>query len=173
MATLHRHAREATVVVLALAVPLLLLTSAPPLVVPARVHDVVLRSHLAALALGFGAVLAVDWHGLLWLLRRIELGELLTVTTRLTTPIWLGLAGLVTTGALLDPDTGSTLTRLKIALVALVAVNGLHASAVHRALSARRGSAVPRRLLVRALAVGGLSQLGWWGATVIGLLNSR
>ena len=134
----------------------------------------VLLGHLAALALGLGAVLAIDWHGLLWLLRRIELAELLTVTSRLTTPVWLGLTGLVASGALLSPDTDSPLTRLKLVLVALVTVNGLHAGAVHDALvraSATPGP-LPVRLLARGLAVGAVSQLGWWGATTIGLLNT-
>jgi hypothetical protein len=140
----------------------------------ARVHELVLLGHLAALALGFGAVLAVDWHGLLWLLRRIELPELLTVTSRLSTPVWLGLTGLVATGALLSPDADSSLTRLKLVLVTLVTVNGLHAEAVHQALERASSSAepLPLRLLLRGLAVGAISQVGWWGATVIGLMNT-
>ena len=163
-----------TLVALVTTTCLLLVTVSPDLAVPADLHQLVLLGHLAALALGFGAVLAIDWHGLLWLLRRIELPELLTVTSRLTTPVWLGLTGLVATGALLSPDVDAPLTRLKLVLVAVVTVNGLQAGAVHAALerASAVSSALPKRLLVRGLAVGAVSQLGWWGATTIGFLNT-
>jgi hypothetical protein len=173
MLELSHHVR-ATVVALVLTTCLLLVTLSPELPVPARLHALVLLGHLAALALGLGAVLAIDWHGLLWLLRRIELAELLTVTSRLTTPVWLGLTGLVATGALLAPDVDAPATRLKLVLVTLVTVNGLHAGAVHDALlrASATSPVLPWRLLARGLAVGAVSQLGWWGATTIGLLNA-
>jgi hypothetical protein len=163
---------RATVVALVTATCVLLVTVSPDPALPASAHQLLLFGHLAALALGLGAVLAIDWHGLLWLLRRIELPELLTVTSRLTTPVWMGLTGLVATGALLSPDTDSPLTQLKLLLVALVTFNGLHAGAVHNALLRAGGGPLPRRLLARGLAVGAVSQVGWWGATVIGLLNT-
>jgi hypothetical protein len=55
-----------------------------------------------------------------------------------------------------------------------VTVNGLHAGAVHGALlqASTTSQPLPRRLLARGLAVGAVSQLGWWGATVIGFLNT-
>jgi hypothetical protein len=165
---------RATLVALVTTSCVLLVTVSPDLPVPAHLHQVVLLGHLAALALGLGAVLAIDWHGLLWLLRRIELSELLTVTSRLTTPVWFGLSGLVATGVLLSPDATSPLTQLKLLLVALVTLNGQHAGAVHDALlrAAATAGPLPRRLLVRGIAVGAVSQLGWWGATTIGLLNT-
>jgi hypothetical protein len=86
--------------------------------------------------------------------------------------VWIGLTGLVASGALLAPDTGAPLTRLKLALVALVALNGRYASHLHAAL-VRSVTPVPRALLLRGLGVGAVSQLGWWGATVIGFLNAR
>jgi microcompartment protein CcmK/EutM len=161
-----------TVVALVTATCVLLVTVSPDLALPAHAHELLLLGHLAALALGLGAVLAIDWHGLLWLLRRIDLPELLTVTSRLTTPVWMGLTGLVVTGALLSPDTDAPLTRLKLLLVGLVTFNGLHAGAVHSALLRAGAGTLPRRLLARGLAVGAVSQVGWWGATVIGLLNT-
>jgi hypothetical protein len=147
----------------------------PRIALPAAAHDAVLLVHLAALVLGFGAVLAVDWHGALWLLRRLPLEELLAVTGRLTAAIWVGLGALVATGALLSPDLGSPAARIKLTLVAVAAANGVHASRVHAALSraARRGGAVPTRLLVRGLVTGGVSQAAWWGATVIGFLTAH
>jgi hypothetical protein len=173
MLDLPLHLRAA-VVALVTSTCVLVVTVPPGPTLPPQAHRLLLLGHLAALALGFGAVLAIDWHGLLWLLRRIELPELLLVTSRLTTPVWLGLTGLVATGALLSPDAASPLTQLKLALVALVTVNGLHAGAVHRALETAGAAEgpLPVRLLARGLAVGAVSQLGWWGATTIGLLNT-
>ena len=165
---------RATLVALVTATCVLIVAVTPDLPLPADLHQLVLLVHLASLVVGLGAVLAIDWHGLLWLLRRIDLSELLTVTSRLTTPVWGGLTGLVATGALLSPDAASPLTRLKLVLVALVTINGLHAGAVHTALLRASGTAgpPPRQLLARGLAVGAVSQLGWWGATTIGFLNT-
>jgi hypothetical protein len=171
--TLVGHRRDALVLLVVAATAALLLGAPSLLPAPDRAHDVVLLAHLASLLLGFGAVLVMDWHGLLWMLGRVHLTEVLTVTARLTVPVWLGLAGLVSTGALLAPDTGAPLTRLKLALVALVAVNGLQAQHLHRAMvAAQAAGRVPGRLLLRGLSSGAVSQLGWWGATVIGLLNA-
>ncbi|WP_206279879.1 hypothetical protein [Streptomyces luteoverticillatus] len=144
-------------------------------------HDVALFVHLACLIVGFGAVLTVDWLGLLWLLGRRPLAEVLRAADAVHPPIWLGLAGLVGSGMLLHPDPGALLTRVKLGLVLVVALNGLHAWTLQprlTALSAGAGSGalatVSRRALVARRAAGVLvSQLGWWGATVIGFLNSR
>ena len=54
-----------------------------------------------------------------------------------------------------------------------VALNGVHAGAIHRQLSAHAGHRPPRRLLVRSTAAALVSQAGWWGATVIGFLSSQ
>ncbi|MBT2387482.1 hypothetical protein [Streptomyces sp. ISL-11] len=135
-------------------------------------HDVALFAHLASLVLGFGAVLTVDWLGLLWLLGRRSLPEVLRTADAVHLPIWLGLAGLVGSGVLLHPDPGSPLTQVKLGLVLMVALNGVHAWTLRPRLAAL---AVPvaRRLVVRCASTVALSQLGWWGATVIGFLNSR
>ncbi len=97
------------------------------------------------------------------------------MTSRLTTPVWLGVTGLVATGALLAPDVDAPAMRVKLVLVTLVTVNGLHADAVHDALlrASATSPALPRRLLARGLAVGAVSQLGWWGATGAGPRQRR
>ena len=143
---------------------------------PAAAHDAVLLVHLAAVVLGLGAVLAIDWHGMLWLAGRLRLEDLLAVTARLVVPVWLGLAGLVASGALLLPQTPDLLTVVKLVLVAVVAANGVNATALEqrmRAAAARAGGRLPRRLLLRGLTAGAVSQLGWWGATIIGFLHAR
>jgi hypothetical protein len=133
--------------------------------------------HLAALVVGFGAVLTVDWFALLWLLGRRSLIELTNVAAAVHLPIWLGLGGLVLSGALCGPDLSEPLTRLKLALVLLVTLNGLYTYTVSERLArlSHRGDdgAVPIRLLLRAVTSATLSQLGWWGAMIIGFVNAQ
>src|SRR5690242_13341048 len=62
---------------------------------PPALHHAALLIHLASLVLGFGAVLAVDYFAIAWVLRRTRLREMLTVADRLQLPIWLGVSGLV------------------------------------------------------------------------------
>lgn len=129
--------------------------------------------HLAALVVGFGAVLAVDWFALLWLLGRRSLAELTNVAAAVHLPIWLGLVGLVLSGALCRPDISETLTRIKLGLVLLVTLNGLYTYTLSARLARIGGSPVPPRLLLNAVIAATLSQLGWWGATLIGFLNAQ
>jgi hypothetical protein len=140
---------------------------------PPWLHEAAMFAHLAGLVLGFGAVLAVDWVGLLWALRCRPLAAVLRAADNATTPIWLGYAALVVSGALLGPDLSSPMTRLKVALVVVIGWNGVAASLLKPAL-ARAGRRAPaRRLLLASGAAALVSQAGWWGAMVIGFLNAR
>ncbi|MEU0156683.1 hypothetical protein [Micromonospora fulviviridis] len=87
-------------------------------------HRAALFVHLISLVVGFGAVLTVDWFGLMWLLRRCTLPQVFAVAHNVHLPIWLGVAGLIGSGALLRPDLTSPLTRAKLALVLLVGLLG-------------------------------------------------
>jgi hypothetical protein len=131
-------------------------------------HDVAPFAHLVALVVGFGAVLSVDWVALLWMVGRRELGDVLRTADNVAVPIWAGYLGLVLSGACLAPELENPLTLAKLGLVLLIGWNGLVASWLSPALHA--GSD-------RALTLSGMSavisQLGWWGATVIGYLNAR
>lgn len=129
--------------------------------------------HVAALVAGLGAVLAVDWFAVLWLLGRRRLAGVLDTACTLQVPIWLGLAGLVATGLFLNPDLTSTLTRAKLGLVLAVTLNGLYAHRLGQHLGRYRDRPVPRSLLVQSGAAATASQLGWWGASLIGFLNSQ
>lgn len=129
---------------------------------------VVRFGHVSALVLAFGAVLAIDWVAMLWLLGRRRLDDVLRAAADAQVPIWVGYAALVVTGLLLEPDLANPLTRLKVGLVLLVGWNGLVALWLHRLLSDR-----PRRAhVVVSLASGAVSQAGWWGALLIGFVNS-
>lgn len=129
--------------------------------------------HLAALIIGFGAVLAVDWLAMLWLCRQRTLADLLQLTKAVNLPIWFALAGLVLSGLILRPDLSAWPTRIKLVLVLVIGLNGLYAFALRPHLDRHHHRPVPRRLLLRAGTVAAISQAAWWSATIIGFLNSH
>ncbi|WP_371649296.1 MULTISPECIES: hypothetical protein [unclassified Streptomyces] len=136
-------------------------------------HTAALFVHLASLILGFGAVLAVDYFGVLWLMGRKTLREVLDFTAPLHVPVWAGLGGLLFSGAFLHPDLGSPLTCIKLGLVLVLSLNGVQASALHRRLAAVDGASVGPSLLLRSAVTAAVSQTAWWGAVTIGFLNSQ
>ncbi|MEU3429846.1 hypothetical protein [Streptomyces gardneri] len=136
-------------------------------------HNVALFAHLASLILGFGAVLAIDYYGLLWLLGRRSLPDTLEHAAPLHVPVWLGVGGLLLTGMLLHPDPNAPLTQVKLVLVLVIALNGVHATALHHRLTDLGHRGPTTGLLVRGGASAVVSQMSWWGAVIIGFLNSR
>ncbi|MFI5522262.1 hypothetical protein [Streptomyces platensis] len=139
----------------------------PPLQLAARFL------HLVALVVGLGSVLAVDWFALLWMLGRRPLPDVLRTACTLQVPIWLGLAGLVVTGLFLRPDLASPLTLLKLGLVLAITLNGLYAHWLGQRLTHCGTAPVPRTLRLQSGTAATVSQLGWWGASLIGFLNSQ
>ncbi|MEV5833339.1 hypothetical protein [Nocardia sp. NPDC052112] len=137
---------------------------------PALQHAALLI-HLASLVLGFGAVLAVDYFAIAWVLRRTPLREMLTVAERLQLPIWLGVIGLVASGVLLEPNIADHTTQTKMVLVVALTLNGLQASAFTDRVSAR-GGVLDRALIVRGALTLLISQACWWGALWIGFWNT-
>ncbi|WP_250281039.1 MULTISPECIES: hypothetical protein [unclassified Frankia] len=135
-------------------------------------HTAALFVHLASLVAGFGAVLAIDFFALLWLSGRRSFPDIIRVADGLHLLIWAGLAGLVLSGVLLHPDLSTPITRVKIGLVLLIALNGLHIQAVQHRLE-RSATVASRMLLARSVISNLLSQAGWWGAMGIGYLNSQ
>ncbi|MEU9111563.1 hypothetical protein AB0D04_07170 [Streptomyces sp. NPDC048483] len=139
----------------------------PPLQMAARFL------HLVALVLGLGSVLAVDWFALLWMLGRRPLPDVLRTACTLQIPIWLGLAGLVVTGLFLRPDLSSPLTLVKLGLVLAITLNGLYARWLGQRLDRCGDTSVPRPLRIQSGVAAVVSQLGWWGASLIGFLNGH
>ena len=88
-------------------------------------------------------------------------------------PIWLGYAGLVATGVLLEPDLTSLATRVKLVLVLMVGWNGVLAMVLHGRLASVTGGALGRRLLLTAVGSATVSQVGWWGAMLVGFFNGH
>lgn len=135
-----------------------------------ELHTAALFVHLGALVLGFGAVLAVDFHALLWLTGRCTLRDVLAVTARLHVPIWAGLVGLVASGVMLHPDLGATLTRVKLACVVLLTLNGLQAGRLGKRMAA---AAPGRGPLGWAAATAVVSQICWWTPTLVGFHTTQ
>jgi hypothetical protein len=133
---------------------------------------VALFAHMASLVAGLGAALTIDYLALLWLLGRRTLREVLLLSRGTSALVWTGLVGLMASGALLSPDLSSGLTRVKLALVLMVALNGAYASLVQHRLEGA-GSHPPRSLMARGVLTAFVSQAGWWGAAVVGFLNSQ
>lgn len=133
------------------------------------VRELATFAHLAFLVVGFGAVLTVDWAGLLWVLGRRGLADVLRAAQYVHALIWIGFAGLVATGALLAPDLTGTLTRVKLGLILVIGLNGVAARVVERMLAAGGPS---RAHLLLAGASATTSQLAWWGAMLIGFVNA-
>jgi hypothetical protein len=147
--------------------------TAPHIQLSPHAHRFALFGHLAALVVGFGAVLTVDWHGLLWTLGRTDLAGVLRTANDVNLLIWLGLGGLVATGALLDPDTSAPLTRLKLLAVLVVALNGLYVGRIQHRLGAYADGRPPWRLLARGAGAALTSQLCWWTATTVGFISAQ
>jgi hypothetical protein len=135
-------------------------------------HNVALFIHLASLVVGFGAVLVADYFVLLWLLRRCSFADAIHSAARLHVPIWVGVTGLVFSGVLLQPDLGAATTQLKLAFVAVLTLNGLHAMVLSKRVEAAAG-VLSMRLLTWGTATTTVSQVCWWGSVVIGFLTAN
>jgi len=128
--------------------------------------------HLASLVAGLGGALTIDYFALQWVLGRRTLREVLTVSGGTSVLVWTGLAGLVGSGALLSPDLGNGLTQLKLGLVLTVALNGAFARVVQHRLE-DAGERASSSLLGVGVASALVSQVGWWGAAMVGFLNAQ
>lgn len=135
-------------------------------------HTVARFAHLAALLIGFGAVLTIDWLGLQCLLGHRPLADVLRLAQTTAAPIWAGLTGLTLSGLLLHPDLTSWPTRIKLGIVLVIGLNGLYAHQLTPRLHSQ-GNPVSRPVLMQAAACAAISQTGWWSATLIGFLNAH
>ncbi|WP_052432508.1 hypothetical protein [Streptacidiphilus carbonis] len=140
------------------------------------VRHLALGIHLAGLAVGFGAVLAVDVVALRALAgRRAGLSAAIRFAGSAEAWIWSGFAALALSGVFLRPHFGSAWTAVSLSAVLLVGLNGVYARTLRQWLTLLPSTAtaadIPRPLALRALASGAISQAAWWTAIVIGLLN--
>ena len=141
-----------------------------------ELHRIGLAVHILALVVSFGTILVVDWLGLLWLLGKVEMHASGKLEATAKPLIWGGLALLLISGALIDPDLTNPVTVVKLGSVLVLMLNGLSISpAMHQLLALpphTRFSELTRRLRLRLLIALTVSQTCWWTAVLIGLINS-
>ena len=141
-----------------------------------ELHRIGLAVHIVALVLSFGTILVVDWLGLLWLLGRVHMHESGKLEAAAKPLIWGGLALLLASGALIDPDLTNPVTAVKLGAVLVLMLNGLSiAPAMHQLLALppeTRFGELGRKLRLRLMIALSVSQACWWTAVLIGLINS-
>lgn len=120
--------------------------------------------HLISLVVGFGAVIVIDTFGLLWIRKKVSLELVTTVANTTQKLIWLGWSGLVISGIGLIVMKGfvDNLTIIKLFFVAMLGINGIFLHHIKNNLENRN---------FRIGLASAVSQLGWWGAIVIGFLH--
>ncbi len=143
---------------------------------PDWVHGIALFVHLASLVVGLGAVLMIEWHGLLWATGWSNVKELRQADRTMILPVWVGLGGLLLSGALLEPDLGQPATVVKLAAVLVLALNGVALTHWTNALARMpvnaRFASLPTRARVGFVVSAVVSQAAWWTAVLVGLLNT-
>jgi hypothetical protein len=142
----------------------------------AEIHRIALAAHILALVLSFGAILVLDWVGLLWLLGRRDVHDTRRLESAAQPLIWGGLALLLVSGAMMRPDLSSTLTQVKLLCVLALMLNGLALAHTMKQLHAlppeTRFTKLATGLRVRLLVALCISQACWWTTVLVGLLNS-
>jgi hypothetical protein len=143
---------------------------------PEWVHAPALFGHLASVIVGLGAAVLLELSGLLWMLRRGGLDDLRRVERTVSGLAWLGIAGLIATGAFLQPNLADPLTALKMIAVLIAAMNGVAMTRLTAELARLPGqvrfAALPRRLQAWCVWSAVVSQAAWWTAVLIGMLNT-
>jgi hypothetical protein len=139
-------------------------------------HYIPLFIHILSLVIGFGGVIVVDTFGLLWLLKKIPL-KTVTNTAEITQRlIWIGWFGLVISGSVLLYQQGTIrdLTWIKLFLVAMLGANGIFLHFIKKSME-RLGDVevIPKVIMFRTSLASTISQLGWWGAMIIGFMNTN
>jgi hypothetical protein len=140
------------------------------------IHRTALAAHILALVLSFGAILVLDWVGLLWLLGRRDAHDTHRLDSAAQPLIWGGLAILLISGALLHPELSSPSTQTKLVSILVLMLNGLVLTQtmkqLHRLPPGTLFTAMAAGLRARLLAALCISQTCWWTSVLVGLLNS-
>lgn len=135
---------------------------------------ILLFVHLGGLVLGFGSVMVTDLYGALWLTGRQPYQQVVAVSAVTEKFIWIGWSIMVGAGIPLIVIKGEidNLMWIKLFFVALIGVNGLALYRVQqRASDFGAGDELPSRFVVWSALSLFVSQVGWWGAMLIGFLH--
>lgn len=126
--------------------------------------------------IGFGAVIVIDSLGLLWILKKIKLQFVQDVAGLTQRLIWLGWSGLVLsgTGLLVLKGFIDNLTAIKIFFVAMLGLNGLFLHTIKKSFECVTDETnIPAILKFRMTLASAISQMGWWGALIIGFTHRQ
>ena len=140
-----------------------------------NVNPIWIILHLAGLSAAYGSVIIVDVVGLVWLLRRISRERMLAITAWAQPVIWGGLAAMLASGAMLGPDLSRPLTKLKMGLVILLALNGLNLDALRERTKSLTGQSfwdTPQSYKVWSIFSIVLSQALWISIILTAAVNS-
>lgn len=132
--------------------------------------------HLISLIVGFGSVIVIDTFGFLWLLKKVKLTFVNRVANVTQPLIWIGWSGLVLTGIplILMKESISGLSTIKIFLVLMVGLNGIFLHFIKKSMDGiTDDSILPNIIKFRITLATFISQIGWWGAIIIGFLNNK
>lgn len=130
--------------------------------------------HLSFLVLGFGSVLVTDLYGLLWIRNRVRFTQVVSVSGITENFIWAGWIGMVAAGIPLIILKGEidNLMIIKLFFVGLIGINGIGLHFLHKKVEGySRGEFVPKLFMFRLTLALFVSQIGWWGALLIGFLH--
>lgn len=143
---------------------------------PVWLHTGALFVHLASTVVGLGAALMAEYAGILWMLGLCPVARVREMERTVTVPAWLGILGLLGSGALLAPHEDQPLTVVKLLAVLVIALNGVGivrlGAQLERLPAGSAYTGVPVQLKRWSLTTGIISQLAWWTAVVIGMLNA-
>ncbi|MEX0904916.1 MAG: hypothetical protein WD604_12095 [Balneolaceae bacterium] len=135
---------------------------------------ILLFFHLSFLILAFGSVMVTDLYGLLWMLDRVRFNQIVDVSSVTEKFIWIGWIGMVAVGIPMIIMKGEVdnLMTIKLALVGLVGLNGYPLHLLQKKLEEFKDKdTVPGIFIFRLGLSISLSQIGWWGAVLIGFLH--
>lgn len=132
--------------------------------------------HILVLAIAYGSVVIVDVIGLFWLLGRIGRERMLALSKWAQPVIWSGLITMMISGALLGPDLTKPLTKVKMVLVILLALNGLNLDSLRKRTKQLSGQSfwdTPNNYKAWSIFSIALSQALWISIVIVAVVNSR
>ena len=135
----------------------------------------VLFFHLVSVMVGFGAVIATDVCGLLWVLGKRSTNDLLNFTLVTQPLIWLGYVGLIVSGLFLHPNLHHVLIDIKLFGVVIIGLNGIYLHFLRletKRLGNKKFADTPKSYKLKSFWAISISQLFWWTAIIVGFLTA-
>jgi hypothetical protein len=143
---------------------------------PFWLHVGMLFVHLSSIIVGLGAAVFLEFNGALWTVGRRTLADVRHAERSVSALAWIGIIGLFISGAFLQPNLEDPFTAVKMIAVLVVAMNGVAMTRLTGELARLPASvpfrSIPRRLQLWCLWSAVVSQVGWWTAVIIGMVNT-